>query len=300
MFCLRTILLLLALLPAWATAADAHAIVTILEGDAALVRESERFALGEGVRLQPEDIVETGPKTGLLRIEFKDGRIADLGPGTAVLLAPKLASGKRERRPADLYLRQGWVKLTGAGRAKGQAGFSSPEYDVSEVEGVVVAFIDDAESFVFAETRPLKVVERRSGNAGPSLSLKGGESYWRRGADKGAVGQRPPGEMLERMPRAFRDTLPPLSDRYGAQTIQPRAQRTVDYEDLKGWLQAERAVRANFVSRWKSLANDDGFRQALIANLRAHPEWDRVLFPEKYLPKPPVAASAPAGAAGAR
>lgn len=300
MFCLRAILCLLALLPSWAIAADAHAIVTILEGDGVLVRESGRFALGEGVRLQPEDIVETGPKAGLLRIEFKDGRIADLGPGTSVLLAPRLASARRDRRPADLYVRQGWVKLTGAGKATDKAGFSSPEYDVSEVEGVVVAFAGEAESFVFAETRPLRVVERRGGNAGPSLSLKGGESYQRRGADKGAVGQRPPGEMLERMPRAFRDTLPLLADRYGAQEVQPKAQRTVDYDDLEGWLQAERAVRANFVSRWKALAGDDAFRQALIANLRAHPEWDRVLFPEKYLPKPPVAASASGSAAGAR
>jgi hypothetical protein len=25
----------------------------------------------------------------------------------------------------------------------------------------------------------------------------------------------------------------------------------------------------------------------VIANMRFHPEWDRILFPEKYEPKPP-------------
>jgi hypothetical protein len=34
-------------------------------------------------------------------------------------------------------------------------------------------------------------------------------------------------------------------------------------------------------------ARDPAFRSALIANLRSHPEWDPILFPEKYKPKPP-------------
>ena len=31
------------------------------------------------------------------------------------------------------------------------------------------------------------------------------------------------------------------------------------------------------------------FREALIANMRFHWEWDRILFPEKYAPKEPAA-----------
>ena len=44
------------------------------------------------------------------------------------------------------------------------------------------------------------------------------------------------------------------------------------------------------------------FRTSLVAELRAHPEWDRVLFPEKYRPKPVVVAAkrvAPAASAAA-
>jgi len=40
----------------------------------------------------------------------------------------------------------------------------------------------------------------------------------------------------------------------------------------------------------------------VIANMRFHPEWDPILFPEKYLPKPPPfvdAAKAPPTAADA-
>lgn len=296
----RTVLLLLGLLPAWAAGADTLAIVTILEGEAALVRGSDRHALAEGVRLQREDIVETGPKAGLVRIEFKTGAIADLGPATSVLLAPRLVTTKRDPRPTELYVRRGWVKLTAAAGAK--AGFSSPDYDASEIEGVAVAFAGNAENFVFAETRRVRVLERRAGRAGQNLQLKGGESYQRRGNEKGTTAARPPADLLQRMPRAFRDSLPPLADRYKTREVLPKMQRTVDYGDVEGWLQAERALRGGFVSRWKPLAEDARFRQELIANLRAHPEWDRVLFPEKYLPKPkpPAAASGPASVAGAR
>ena len=40
------------------------------------------------------------------------------------------------------------------------------------------------------------------------------------------------------------------------------------------------------MQRLRARAQDPEFRKALIANMRFHPEWDRILFPEKYLPKP--------------
>jgi hypothetical protein len=36
------------------------------------------------------------------------------------------------------------------------------------------------------------------------------------------------------------------------------------------------------VKRFESRSKDSEFRRKLIENLREHPEWDRVLFPEKY------------------
>ena len=41
------------------------------------------------------------------------------------------------------------------------------------------------------------------------------------------------------------------------------------------------------MQRFIPKAHDPAFRQALVANLRSHPEWDPILFPEKYKPKPP-------------
>ncbi|MFG5408014.1 hypothetical protein ABXN37_07630 [Piscinibacter sakaiensis] len=51
------------------------------------------------------------------------------------------------------------------------------------------------------------------------------------------------------------------------------------------------------MNRWRPLARPGAFRDALVANMAAHPEWDRVLFPEKYLPRP---VTPPAAGAGVR
>jgi hypothetical protein len=62
-------------------------------------------------------------------------------------------------------------------------------------------------------------------------------------------------------------------------------------------------LRRPLVQRWRSKAREPAFRAALVANLAAHPEWDPVLFPEKYIKKPlpvrrdPVAATHAASAA---
>ena len=59
------------------------------------------------------------------------------------------------------------------------------------------------------------------------------------------------------------------------------------YADVEPWLKSESPFRRQFVERWRVKARDKDFRQALIANLSSHPEWDPILFPEKYLPKDP-------------
>ena len=48
------------------------------------------------------------------------------------------------------------------------------------------------------------------------------------------------------------------------------------------WLAVEPTLRRPAMKRWRDLTRDAAFREALVANMTAHPEWDRVLFPEKY------------------
>ena len=56
--------------------------------------------------------------------------------------------------------------------------------------------------------------------------------------------------------------------------------------------------------RFRPRLADPAFRSELIANLKYHPEWDPILFPEKYKPKDPAQGSpgspAAAGTGAAR
>ena len=82
---------------AWA--ATPLATVTIADGEAVLIRGAMRYQLAEGVRLAKDDIVETSAKGRLLRIEFSDGLILDLGPESRAILAPKLAGDRARLAP---------------------------------------------------------------------------------------------------------------------------------------------------------------------------------------------------------
>jgi hypothetical protein len=121
---LRSLWSLLLTVPLFASAAPPAAplaTLTIVDGEAVLIREAARYAPAEGVRLLREDIVETGTQGRLLRIEFPDGLIADLGPATRLQIAPKLAG----RAPGRFYLLQGWVKVTAPASVAGPV-FNSP------------------------------------------------------------------------------------------------------------------------------------------------------------------------------
>ena len=67
----------------------------------------------------------------------------------------------------------------------------------------------------------------------------------------------------------------------------------ITYTDVQAWVDAEAGLRPLFVTRWKALAQNPEFRKGLVAGLRAHPEWERLLLPEKYLPKPAASAAPP-------
>ena len=72
--CLRLVLAaLLAACVAVAAAVPRAPLVTMLDGDATLLRDGSRYALAEGVRLQAGDLLMTGPQTRLLRVEFPSG-----------------------------------------------------------------------------------------------------------------------------------------------------------------------------------------------------------------------------------
>lgn len=282
----------LSALPAWALAAGPWATVTIVEGQALLMRDAATFALAEGVRLSRDDILQVGPSGRFVRVEFHDGVIMDMGPGTRLLLSPP--SRTRGKPSARAYLQQGVVKLGApAGKTPQEPLLLSPPFELSAMSRGAVVRVGAKDAAVFAESGDLTLAERRDGKPQPPLALRNGQFYLRSGDSRAQVTGRPGARFIEALPRSFLDTLPSRLGHWAARDVTPRRIGSLGYEDAQPWIDAEPPLRAAFVTRWRPLARDPDFRAGLLADMNAHPEWDRVLFPEKYRPKPPVVPAVP-------
>jgi hypothetical protein len=291
---LRGILLLWAALAATggAMAAEVVGTVTILEGEALITRAAGRWRAAEGVRLQPGDIVESG-ETTYLQVELVDQTVLGIGPKSRIMIGGSV----RLRAERTLYALGGWFKLTNARKDGNQRSFEfrSPLLEIGLLPGVVVIQLKPTEATLFAERGDLKLVERP---AGAALGVRQGQTYRRTsGTTRGGLSGSPPAAFVAEMPRSFRDSLPLRADKFRDREVPPKAAPDFVYADVEAWLNAESPFRRQFIERWRGKARDPEFRRALIANLSSHPEWDPVLFPEKYLPKDPAkAASAASGA----
>jgi hypothetical protein len=274
--------------PLVAAAADPVATVTLLEGPAELVRGATRYALAEGVRLQSGDIIEVRDK-GLAQIEFPDGVALALGAGTR-LLAVSIPRGKSVA--GDYYVIHGRLKLSGV-KQGARLRVVTPIFTLMPAEGIAVLAVDGGEGSVFVESGETRIVEAPAkGGASAPLRLKGGEFFTRKAGQKGAVAPRPSPAFVGALPKVFLDTLPARMARYKERQVPPKQIGNVSYAEVEAWLKAPPEIRRPLVSRFEARASDPAFRSGLVANLKFHPEWDPILFPEKYEPKEPEANAA--------
>src|SRR5204863_10029195 len=91
-----------------AASGAAPALVSILQGDATLIRQTTRYTLAEGVALAEGDIVETAAEA-FLQIEFDDGTIVGVSEKGRLLLKPQITAPKTTSAPVQFYLLDVWV-----------------------------------------------------------------------------------------------------------------------------------------------------------------------------------------------
>ncbi len=272
--------LMLAVAACCAAAAEPSGTITILEGDALVYRGAVRLQAQEGLRIVAGDIVETAAG-GFAQIEMPELSKIELGPATRLQF---MAPGVRGKGGRSLYFLQGWGKLT---NAKAETGFElrAPLLEIAPQAGVIVFDTAPAEVSLFVEHGDIRLAERAPG-AGPApLQLRSGDYYKRKAGMRGYVNPPEAEKMIERIPRPFRDTLPSRLAKFHGVEVKPREMPDFGYADVEPWLNAEPVIRRQFVHRWRSKAREAAFRSALVAHLSSHPEWDPILFPEKYLPK---------------
>jgi hypothetical protein len=270
-----------------ASAAEPPAIVTLLEnGGGALLRGTARYALLEGVRLQSGDIIEIGDK-GMVDIEFGDGLVLSLGPKARFYIGALAARGPKGVGVTDLYLMDGWSKFA-SGKATAPFRYTTPLFGLGTADAIAVMQIAGAEGNMFVEAGDVRVAEgfAKATRESPTR-LRGGQFYTRRADQRGAIQPRPTPAFVTAMPKPYRDNLPVRVVKYKDREVSPRPLGELDYADVEMWLKAPGEIRRVVMRRFIRKADDPAFRQALVANLRYHFEWDPILFPEKYKPKEP-------------
>jgi hypothetical protein len=254
-----------------AAAAPRAPLVTMLDGEAMLLRDGARFALAEGVRLQAGDLLATGPHTRLLRVEFPGGVGVAFGPDSRAMLTPDLGDDMR----AGVYLLSGWVKLAAPAGVSG--AIRSRVADSDTTSGTLILCVQDDAAQAFAESGPSRV-QPRAPDA-PVQQLKSGEMF-----TVSASGARPTlakgasPTFVQAMPRPFMDSLP---SRFAAfpTDVPPRRLGKMSYADAQPWIDAEAPLRRVFAVRWRRLAAEPEFRSGLIGGLKSHPEWTPILYP---------------------
>jgi hypothetical protein len=281
--------------------------ITILEGDALIYRGAGRVQAAEGVRLAPGDILETGA-AAFVQVELPDHSVLQFGPTTRALLNNTSVRQKSDR---SLYLMNGWCKILWPTPTTPPAApafdLRSRLFDIPSSPGAAVVRVAPADVTVFDERGEFRIGEHQANGASTTVSMRAGDYYRRSASGSGELNPGGASTSLAGMPRPFRDSLPSRIDRYRDNDVRPKDAPDFNYADVEAWLNAEPGIRRPFVQRWRVKARDPAFRSALIANLAAHPEWDPVLFPEKYIKKdvrkdqrpaprpaaPPASASSP-------
>lgn len=287
-------------MPLRAPAAELPAIVTLLEGPASLLRGTTRYNLVEGVRLHSGDIVELAGH-GLAQIEFADGAAISLGPNSRFYAHTIASRGAKAGAPSDFYLLRGWIKFT-HGKSAAPLRLTTLLAGLITADATAVLNLAEHDASLFVESGEVRLAEGfgKAATTAP-IRVRAGQFYARKADQKGVVQPRPAATFVAAMPKPYLDNLPMRAAKYKDREVAPRRVEEVDYADMELWLKGPAEIRRSIMPRFLGKAEDPAFRQAVIANMRFHPEWDRVLFPEKYLPKPPpeppkVASPPPAAA----
>ena len=270
----------LAVLFVAASAAAETGVVTLVEGNARLLRGATWYKLVAGTRVEEADIIEAQDRAQA-QIELTAGSRTNLVGAGKIYLVPAAAKVAAKAAPTVVAMPAGWLKL--AAKAPGVRIRTAP-FDLVVGDGVLVVHANGPAVEFFVESGSAKLIElTANGTDGAARDVKSGEFDSRSATGAFVTGQRVPKAFIDTMPRHFADALPTLADR-----IKVKPSLVVDHEityaEAEPWLATR--DRAVFEKRFASRLRDPAFRSAALPNLARYPMWDRMLNPEKYAPKP--------------
>jgi hypothetical protein len=262
-------------------------VVTILDGNARVLRGVTWYKLTEGARLQDGDVIDAADRAQV-QAELSAGPIVSF-VGPAELFAA--AAGSREGKqpvPAELYLTRGWLKLAvkagaGALRVRSLAG------TLVSSDGVAVMHAEPETLEAFVERGSVRLIEPgRAAGEGAMHDLKGGDFAIRASDRPFASAGAAPQTFVAAMPRQFRDPLPSRAQLYQVSHVQLVADRAITFAEAEPLLTGP--YRRIFLKRLQPRLADPEFRGPVVAKAQAYPEWHGALAPVENTPPEKVEA----------
>ena len=268
--------------PATTPIAGADAgLVTIVEGDARVLRGTTWLKLVVGAHAQDADLVEVADGAQV-QVELpRGGALSVFGPASAYVAGAAAKDGA-----SDWALTGGWVKAVAAsGGTPIRLRTGLAVVDVAE--GIIVASVPPPVR-LFVESGSARVVlPVAKGREAPPRELRAGEFWVRDGDAAPRIAPRVAHDFVAAMPRPLLDPLPMLAARHTGPAPVLRAQGEADFDDVEAWLGGP--YRKAFVRRFTPRLADPAFRADVEKNIARFPEWDRVLHPEKFSTEKPPA-----------
>lgn len=242
--------------------------VTLADPGARVLRGATYYRVLPGIEVEDGDIF-TLDAAAQVQVELAGGSIlAFAGPGSAWLAMPKTG-------PAVLTVPSGALKVV----AKAPAPrIRSAAFDVNPADAILVLRVELAATELFVESGAARLVNPTS----PPRDAKRGE-FWQKSLGAAFVTRpSPPRSFVDALPRNFLDTLPALAARTKSRPL-GAADHDITYAEARPWLALDRRA---FERRFSGRLRDPEFRRAADAEIGHYPLWDRMLHPEKYVPKP--------------
>ena len=263
-------------------------VVTILDGNARVLRGVSWYKLTEGARVQDGDVIDAADHAQV-QVELSAGPMVNF-VGPAELFAA--AAGSREGKqlaPAELYLTRGWLKL--AVKAGGEGlRVRSPAGALVTSDGVAVMHAEPETLEAFVERGRVRLIEPSRGAGEGAVHELNGDDFAIRASDRPfASAGAAPQAFVAAMPRQFRDPLPNRAQLYQVSHVQLVADRAITFAEAEPWLTGP--YRRVFLKRLQPRLADPEFRALVVAKAQAYPEWHGALFPTENPPAEKVEAA---------
>jgi len=248
-----------------AHAAAQPAVVTLAEGTPKVLRGATWYKLVPGIALEDADIFTVGPKQQV-QVETASGSIVNLTGESTIVVSLGKDGALALTMPAGLA--KAAVKMP-------PVRLRLPQFEVAAGDAIVVVNAGGGELFV--EAGGAKIAD---GAAAPREAKRG--EYWVKSGAAFATKPLAPKPFVDALPRNYIDPLPSLASRIKSKPALV-ADHDITYAEAEPWLAGKE--RAAFEKRFVGRLKDPAFRKAVEPHVARYPYWDRILHPEKYMPK---------------